>query len=295
MRLENGELRIFQAVAETGGFNRAAEQLHISQSAVSQAVANLEVKLDMLLIKRGRKPVLTQAGRRMLEYATQMLREERVVLDDIERIRTGASDTLSLAINSTVNRFYAPALIERFGQRQTNTRLKIVERPSRDLIYSVLSGYAELAIGPFQKQMEAFTTLPLYKENRHLVVSRNHSNFENIVEGKEVSLKDSALITSSLDNPEMRPAIARIRDRFKSVWEISSLSLRILLVDQGHGVAFMNDKILKEHPICKQFVVLDSVVYGSIERQVGLYYQTGKHLNNSEQCFLELCREFWAD
>ena len=42
MRLENSELRAFRAVIEEGGFKRAADALHISQSAVSQAVAGLE-------------------------------------------------------------------------------------------------------------------------------------------------------------------------------------------------------------------------------------------------------------
>ena len=45
MRLENSELRAFRAVIEEGGFKRAAAALHISQSAVSQAVAGLEAKL----------------------------------------------------------------------------------------------------------------------------------------------------------------------------------------------------------------------------------------------------------
>ena len=46
MRIENNELRIFQAVIEANGFNKAAERLHISQSAVSQSISNLESKLD---------------------------------------------------------------------------------------------------------------------------------------------------------------------------------------------------------------------------------------------------------
>jgi hypothetical protein len=44
MRFENSELRAFRAVIEEGGFRRAAEALHLSQSAVSQAVAGLEFK-----------------------------------------------------------------------------------------------------------------------------------------------------------------------------------------------------------------------------------------------------------
>ena len=57
MRFENSELRTFRAVVEAGGFKRAAEVLHVSQSAVSQSVAGLEGKLEMPLLERGRTPV----------------------------------------------------------------------------------------------------------------------------------------------------------------------------------------------------------------------------------------------
>jgi DNA-binding transcriptional LysR family regulator len=293
MRIENSELRAFQAVIAANGFNRAAEQLHISQSAVSQAIAGLENKLDVQLIKRGKRMELTDAGRRVLEHANAVLREEQQVLEDIGRIRQGDKQILNLAINSTVNRFYAPQLLSQFCQRQQDIQLKITELPSRELIYAVLAGRADLAIGPFQKHMEGFTTIPLYRESRHLVVSPNHPQFEAMRRGDKNSLRQTPLITSSLDNPDMRPAIQRIRDRFKSVWEISSLSLRIHLVDQGLGAAFINSKLLEQHPLCQQFSVLDEFSYGSIERQVGLYSKEGKSLSSGSEQFLELCREFW--
>ena len=82
MRLETQELRVFAAVIENSGFKRAAEKLHISQSAVSQAVANLERKLDQRLLQR--KPLeATEAGVRILTYAQHAAREEEFLLADL--------------------------------------------------------------------------------------------------------------------------------------------------------------------------------------------------------------------
>lgn len=293
MRLENSELKAFQAVVEAHGFNRAAEHLHISQSAVSQSIANLEAKLDVKLLLRDKKLTLTDAGRRLLEYANEVLREEKQVLEDLSRIKRGDQQVFNLAINSTINRFYAPQLISRFCEQQQDTQLKVAELPSRDLIYSILSGRAELAMGPFQKKMDAFTTVPLFDETRYLVVSPKHPEFKNMIKGDSKTLRQTPLIASSLDNPQMRPAIQRIRDRFKSVWEVSSLSMRIYLVDQGLGAAFIDSKLLEEHPVCRQFEALEGFSFGSIERQVGLYYKKGKNLNGSCEAFIDLCKEFW--
>ncbi len=294
MRLEIGELRIFQAVVEANGFNRAANHLHISQSAVSQSISNLESKLDTPLITRGKRLQLTKAGRRLMDHANDVLRDEQQVLEDITRIKAGDLQTLNLAIDSTINRFYAPSLLSQFCAIEPNTQLKVAELPSRNMIYEVLSGRVELAIGPFQKQMDAFSTTTLFREARHLVLSPKHPDFEGIAAGKAKALRQTPLITSSLDSAEMRPANQRIRDRFKSVWEVSSLSMRIHLVEQGLGVAFINSKLLRDHPQCQAFVSIDGLSFGSIERQVGLYYKAGKTLSPSAQGFIELCKGFWT-
>lgn len=293
MRLENAELRTFRCVVEVNGFNRAAEVLHVSQSAVSQTIANLEAKLDVVLLQRGKQLALTDAGRRLLEYAHEVLNEEQEVLQDIARLRQGGRQTLNLAINSTINRFYAPQLLNRFNEAQGAVQIKVTELPSRNLIYTVLSGKADLAIGPFQKHMEAFTTIPLYNENRHLVVSPRHPDYENIRKGLAKSLKSTVLITSFLDTPDQRPSQQRLRDRFLSVWEISSLSLRVQLVDQGLGVAFIDSKMLEEYPVCRDFTQIKGPPFSTIERQVGLYHKAGKSLNSCTNQFIELCREFW--
>ena len=103
MRLEIAELRTFQAVIETDGFKSAAEQLHISQSAVSQAIANLEAKLELPLIERGKPLVLTDAGRRVLDHANQVLREEAQTLDDLARIKRGRHQLLNLGLSASIN------------------------------------------------------------------------------------------------------------------------------------------------------------------------------------------------
>jgi len=293
LRLESNELRAFQAVVEAHGFNRAAEHLHISQSAVSQSVASLEAKLGLKLLIRDKQLTLTEGGRRLLDHANEVLREEKQVLEDMLRIKRGDNPRLSLAVNSTINRFYAPVLLSMFCQKQPDTQIKVAELPSRDLIYGVLSGRAELAMGPFQKQMDAFSTVPLFEETRHLVVSPRHPAFAAITGGDSKALRQTPLITSSIDNPQIRPAIQRIRDRFKSVWEVSSLGMRIHFVDQGLGAAFIDSKLLGQHPVCGQFVVVDEVSFGSIKRTAGIYYKKGKKLNSGCFDFIELCQEFW--
>ncbi len=77
MQIERNEIRCFHAVVEAGGFSLSAERLNLSQSAVSQAIANLKHRLGAVLLRRGNPPQLTEAGIRLLRYAETVLNEER--------------------------------------------------------------------------------------------------------------------------------------------------------------------------------------------------------------------------
>lgn len=293
MRLENSELRAFRAVIEEGGFKRAADSLHISQSAVSQAVAGLESKLEVTLLNRGKELVLTDAGRRLFEHAVDVLRGEQRVLEDVAQLKQGKTETLNLALSGSINRFYAPDLISAFHAVNPQTRMKISEMPARSIISAVLSGTVELGLGPFQKDMAAFETVPLYTDSRHLVVSPRHERYEEMLRGDAGALKLTPLIASALDNPELRPSIQRLRDQFSTVWEVSSLSLRIHMVAQGMGVTFLDRKVLREHPSCRDFRIMDDLSFGTIDKEVGLYYRSGRILSDSARDFMALCQQYW--
>src|SRR5437868_13888297 len=72
--MEIHQLRYFVAVAEEGSFSHAAEREHVSQPSLSQQIQKLEAELNQQLFDRlPRSVVLTEAGRRLLEHARQIL------------------------------------------------------------------------------------------------------------------------------------------------------------------------------------------------------------------------------
>jgi DNA-binding transcriptional LysR family regulator len=170
----------------------------------------------------------------------------------------------------------------------------IAEMPARKIIYEVLSGSVELGLGPFQKDMQAFETVPLYTDSRHLVVSPRHPEYQAMIRGDESALKLTPLITSALDSPDMRPAIQRLRDQFSTVWEVTSLRLRIHMVSEGMGVTFIDRKLLQDHPVAREFHIMDDVSFGRIHKQVGLYFRAGRQTSAAAATFIGLCERFWG-
>jgi DNA-binding transcriptional LysR family regulator len=237
---------------------------------------------------------LTDAGKRLFDHAVDVLLDEQQTLEDIAQLKQGTSETLRLALSSSINRFYAPELISAYYQENPQTRMMVAELPARKIIYEVLAGSVELGLGPFQKDMQPFETVPLYTDSRHLVVSPKHPQYQAMIRGDQSALKLTPLIASALDSPDMRPAIQRLRDQFSTVWEVTSLRLRIHMVHQGMGVTFMDRKLLQEHPLARELHIMDDVSFGRIHKQVGLYYRGGRQPSGAALAFIELCERFWG-
>ena len=288
MQIERHEVRVFVAVVEAGGFSRAAERLRISQSAVSQAIAGLEHKLDaQLLLRRGR-PQLTEAGKRVLVYAQGVLEEERATLADLQRIRRGGLSTLNLAMNSSVNRLDGRALLLEFCERNPLTRLKLTVAPSRELIYGVDDERWELAFGPFQHRMPGhFQLLPLFTEQRLLVVHEAHPRLDAILGDPEHELARTTLITSYLDDTAKRKGPdQRLRNQFADVWEVSNLDMRLALAEAGKGVTYLTERLLAELP---GYRPVEGLSASRFEREVGVYHKKHRALSEGAKRFLAIC------
>ncbi len=293
MQIERNEIRVFTAVVEEGGFSRAAERLHISQSAVSQAVANLEHKLDTRLLLRKGRPRLTEAGKRLLSFAQTLVNEERRALADIQRIRTGALSTLNLAMNSVVSRVFGQGLMLEFCERNPLTRLKLDVAPSREIIYGVEEDRWELGFGPFQHHMPGdFVTTPFFTEQRVLVVHEAHPDHVALRQRPQDELARATLLTSYLDDATRRAGQEqRLRNQFASVWEVSNLELRLALAEAGKGVTYLSDRLLAQ---LSGYHLIDGLPISRFERQVGLYYKRHRALSEGARRFIAICERYFA-
>jgi DNA-binding transcriptional LysR family regulator len=293
MQIERNEIRCFHAVVEAGGFSRAAERLDLSQSAVSQAIANLEHRLGAVLLRRGSPPQLTEAGIRLLRFAETMLNEERETLADIAQIKSGALSTLSLALSPAANARFGIALLKDFSERNPLTRLKVVVAPSREIVYGVTDGRWELGFGPLQHSMpDYFSFHSCFSETRRLMIAADHPSREALRRDPQGILRTLPLVTSYLDEATRRSGGHRLRNAFASVWEVSHMDLRLALVAEGKGVTFVSDLVSALPP---NLVPIEGLPFSSIDRQVGVYYLKHQPLSQAGARFLALCREKWGD
>ncbi|MBV1877108.1 MAG: LysR family transcriptional regulator [Pseudomonadales bacterium] len=292
IHIDINEIRVFKAVYEQQGFKKAADTLFVTQSAVSQTIANLEHKLDTLLLERN--PLkLTETGIRLLNYAEVVLNEEQSVLDDINNIKEGIFSTLQLALNGSINNLYGSKLIKEYCRDSPLTKIKLNIMPSRQIITAIGSDLWEIGFGPFQQEMPAiFETIPLFTDDRMLMISKKHPDFAQLIADPDTILRKVPLIVSHLEDQDMRPAIDRLRDSFGSIWEVNDTDLRIDLVSSGLGMSFLDQRLIASNSDYQDLVALKNFEFAKIRLRFGIFYRKGKPLSMGAKRFIEICKAF---
>jgi DNA-binding transcriptional LysR family regulator len=173
--MEIHQLRYFVAVAQTGNFSRAAERCHVSQPSLSQQILKLEHRLGQPLFNRlGRKAVLTDAGRLLLDRAMSILGS----IDDAERrLRAGDESQggrLAVGAIPTIAPYLLPPTLEGFVRRCPNVELIVREDVTERLVSAVVEGELDLSIVALPIPDDRLEAEPLLSEPLLVALAPGH-------------------------------------------------------------------------------------------------------------------------
>ena len=145
--MDNQNLKAFITVANSGSFSESAEQLHLTQSAISKRIAQLEHQIGKKLFDRiARQVTLTEAGTELLPRALRILQEYENALQAINDLSGEASGTLRLAISHHLGLNRLPPVLKQFAQQYPKVTLDIEFMDSEKAYEQVLHGQSEVAI-----------------------------------------------------------------------------------------------------------------------------------------------------
>jgi DNA-binding transcriptional LysR family regulator len=162
MVIENFRLRVFRTVARHLNFSRAAEELLLTQPAVTQQIKALEDEFGVSLFDRGGGHIqLTPGGKALVPFAERM----KVLSEEAVRAVAAAygeqSGDLTLGASQTIAQYLLPALIAAFRESHPKVRVKTLSGNTDEMLEALVSGKIELALieGPERRKdlhIEAF-------------------------------------------------------------------------------------------------------------------------------------------
>ncbi|MYN11964.1 LysR family transcriptional regulator [Pusillimonas sp. TS35] len=201
--LEIRHLETLAAIRDGGSLQEAAERLHVTQSALSHQLRDLEVRLKTPLLNRRTRPArLTTAGLRILAVADDVLPRIRAVERELQRLAAGRSGRLHLAIDChSCFQWLMPAL-DAFRHDWPEVELDLSAAFSFAPLPALLRGDLDVVVTSDPQPMEAVEYLPLFRYELVLAVAAGNplSQYRYI---EPQQLADQMLITYPVDRQRM--------------------------------------------------------------------------------------------
>jgi LysR family transcriptional regulator, hydrogen peroxide-inducible genes activator len=185
--MELRQLRYFVAIAETGGFTRAAERCGVTQPSLSQQIAELEKALKQQLFDRlGRKVLLTEAGRALLPRATAIL----AAVDETQRSMREGLDPghgrLAVGAIPTIAPYVLPPVLRSFLRRYPDVQMHLREDLTQHVLEAVGGGDLDLALVAMPVTDDRFHAEPLRTEPLLVTLPQQH----RLARRRKLSLAD---------------------------------------------------------------------------------------------------------
>lgn len=173
--MELRHLESFLALAEVLHFGRAAEQVNLSQPALSRQIQQLEHELGARLLDRSARAVsLTAAGRALRGHAERVFDELREARLAIARASDQPGGHLAIACFDSASVYLAPELLARLDAAYPSVSMSIATLGTREALRAVRHGTVEAALVTLPVALEGLRLLPLYREQLLAALPRDH-------------------------------------------------------------------------------------------------------------------------
>ncbi|PPA00872.1 transcriptional regulator CynR, partial [Pseudomonas sp. MWU12-2312b] len=192
-------LRYLLAVADHGGFTRAAEALHVSQPTLSQQIRQLEEALGVSLFDRTSRTVKpTDAGQAYIECARRVLVELEAGKRALHDVKDLSRGSLRLAMTPTFMAYLVGPLVRDYVARFPNIHLEIFELSMDDIESGLAEDSLDIAIAFDQVRNADIESIPAFTETLGLMVGRAHPLYESegALTNEAVAQLEFALLTA---------------------------------------------------------------------------------------------------
>lgn len=299
-------------------FSRAAEQLYISQPALSAIVAKEEARLGVELFNRHTKPLqLTPAGETYIKAAKKIANIEKRLLKELQQQNTANRQELRFCSYAFLITHYLTDIVQQFQKEyQLDLKTEFREKRTEDALPLLQKGKADFVITTHARRVKGCASVPLLKEKVVLAVpakypinSKLHSyglSFNEIAQGAANNLDYPAVALKYFaDYPfilhyKTKEMYRRARRMFtragispKIVASMDDFLLMYFVALAGQGISFMREGMIK------YMEPSDKLIYYKIDDEdatywVNVYYRSNSLSSSHHRQFLEYVKRYWG-
>ncbi|HXT61883.1 MAG TPA: LysR family transcriptional regulator [Pyrinomonadaceae bacterium] len=289
--MDISQLEVFLSVAREKSFSRAAEALHRTQPAVSQAVRRLEGELGEPLFDRSSKDgTLTAAGKVLFDFAQQMMNLRHHAHTAIRELRDLHRGKLTLSANEYTVMGLLP-LIPIFRARHPHIKIEVKRSLASRIPSEILGRDAEIGVVTFKPSDASIRSIPVTTDELALIVAPDHPLAgRQIISVKELGAE--TFIAHNVPSP-YRERVVKTFEKHRTPLNISmempTLESIKRMVEDRMGVALV-PRLTAQTEIERGLLVGLTVKEMRLERKLHLIYRRGATLSHAAKAFLRVAR-----
>ncbi|MDD2676726.1 MAG: LysR family transcriptional regulator [Methylacidiphilaceae bacterium] len=287
------QMRAFIAVAECGSFTQASRRIHLSQPAVSRAVAALEKEIGVPLLERsGKRASLTNAGRRLLSRGRRLLAEAVALREELQASERLGAGALRLAADPSACQSLLPAVLREFKESFPACAWTVTPASAVAALELVREKTVEVAMVTRPLRLPASVRFErLFEEELVFAVAASHPwNADRKASLRDIERYSFLLPEKESDSYELIDRyFARRSLRLRVLAELGSVEAIRAMAAYGLGVG-----------ILPRWAILGTAEEGKLvaiplgrsplRRSWGLLGLKGRQPGLTERAFVELCR-----
>jgi len=294
--MDTRQLAAFIAVVERRSFSQAAEQLGVTQPAVSLQIRSLEKRLGRQLLDRsGRRVEPTEAGRRLYRSAQRLLAVEEQLLAELGDEAEGElHGRLEIGASTGPGGTVLPVVLAEFQEQHPAVHVALSVSDTQRVIEQVSRRELELGVVGATRRLRGVVFEPFFRDEVVLAVPKRHRFANKTVtldelRGEPLVLMQEGAGVRQVIEDELREAGVRLRDldvRLELGLQESARSV----VLAGHGVTFISRWAI-EADVAAGALAIARVQGLEPSREISLVRSSGRAETRVAQAFVEFARE----
>ncbi|MEA9587915.1 hydrogen peroxide-inducible genes activator [Xanthomonas sp. WHRI 10064A] len=271
------QLSYFVALADTGSFTRAAEQMGVSQPSLSQQIRALETIIGAPLFERGVPAILTPLGSDLLDRARSILLD----VTDLEEVRTTSTDTLigtiRLGVSPTLGAYLMPSLVARLHREHPALRVHVREGLPTVLARDLANGVHDLILAQLPVAGSSLHSERLFREPLHVTMAADHPlRSKRYITPADLRGANLLTLMPEYRLAEQVAAIAmEVGAHVLRDYEGTSLDAIRQMAGMGMGLALLPELYVRQEIREGDDVVVRPIKGGRYYREIGLLWRQG--------------------
>ncbi|MDW5290705.1 LysR substrate-binding domain-containing protein [Formosa sp. PL04] len=262
------QIKYFLALSKELHFWKTAEQVFISQSALSRQIQALENEMDVTLFERDKRNVkLTDAGKFLQTHWTSIINDLDQVHKQAKKIDEGTSGFVSISYPGSIAFKFLPNFLETLNTNLPDLKLELIEPTDEDHENLLLNYKTDIAFSRDQIQHIHIDSLKLHSEPICVVVPKNHwlnkASLDNLNELKNEKFIIAGLHQTTFFASLLRHFFDKINFQPKTIIESDFGGMILNLVSKGIGISIL--------PYSYKYAMCENIRFIELDENIDLF------------------------